>query len=65
MRLPGFEPGSSTWQADVLNHSSGNWTESSAISVARLQPHTDAMIANTLIKLKNNARAKSTIKATD
>ncbi len=23
MRPPGFEPGSSTWQADVLNHSSG------------------------------------------
>jgi hypothetical protein len=38
VRSPGFEPGSSTWQADVLNHSSENLTESSVIPVARLRP---------------------------
>jgi hypothetical protein len=31
MRVPGFEPGSSTWQADVLNQ-------------ARLQPHGDVLL---------------------
>ncbi|GEM_PF-1955877 len=41
VRLPGFEPGSSTWQADVLNQ-------------ARLQPLSASLtgIENTLIKLK-------------
>jgi hypothetical protein len=65
VRLPGFEPGSSTWQADVLNHSSGNSLESSVIPVARLQPQTEAMIANTLIKLQVNAKAESTVKANE
>ena len=36
----------------------------SAFPMARLRPHIDAMIANTLIKLQINAKAKSTIKAT-
>jgi integrase len=65
VRSPGFEPGSSTWQADVLNHSSENSTESSVIPVTRLRPRIDAMIANTLIKLKVNAKAHSTIKANE
>ena len=65
VRLPGFEPGSSTWQADVLNHSSEISTESSVNPVARLRPRIDAMIANTLIKLKVNAKAQSTIKANE
>jgi site-specific recombinase XerD len=65
VRSPGFEPGSSTWQADVLNHSSENSTELSVIPVARLRPRIDAMIANTLIKLQVNAKAQSTIKTNE
>ena len=42
VRSPGFEPGSSTWQADVLNHSSlkslGTSTPND-IQMARLRPH--------------------------
>jgi integrase len=45
VRSPRFEPGSSAWQADVLDQT-------------RLRPHgtsvTDAKIANTLINLKTN-----------
>ena len=31
--------------------------------MARLQPQTEAMLANTLIKLQVNAKAESTVKA--
>jgi integrase len=34
-------------------------------SLTRLRPQTEAMIANTLIKLQNNGRAESTIKANE
>jgi aspartate carbamoyltransferase regulatory subunit len=63
VRLPGFEPGSSTWQADVLNHSSEKSTEMSAFLMARLQPHIVEKIENTLIKLQSDAKAKNTVKA--
>ncbi len=64
VRSPGFEPGSSTWQADVLNHFSEKSTEMSAFPMTRLRPQTEAMIAYTLIKLKADAKAQSTVKAT-
>ncbi len=34
-------------------------------SLARLRPQTEAMIANTLIKLQINARSNATVKATE
>ena len=65
VRAPRFEPGSSAWQADVLDHCSGNFPETSgsqATSITRLRPQTDAQIANTLIKLQNDARSPRTIR---
>ena len=52
VRPPGFEPGSSAWQADVLNQT-------------RLRPlgtsvKTDSKIANTLINLKLDGRTNET-----
>jgi len=52
VRSPGFEPGSSAWQADVLDQ-------------ARLRPLgssvTDSKIANTLIKLKLDGRTSEKV----
>jgi len=48
VRSPGFEPGSSTWQADVLNHSSLKSLGTSVpneIQMARLRPQTETQSA--------------------
>ena len=52
VRSPRFEPGSSAWQADVLDQT-------------RLRPHEtsviEAKIANTLIKLKTNGNTSEKV----
>ena len=50
VRSPGFEPGSSTWQADVLNQT-------------RLRPPTPSSrpILQTLLKLKSSGLSEGTL----
>ena len=53
MRSPGFEPGSSTWQADVLNQ-------------ARLRPLTTSLrhfsIVEVLLKLKSSGLSEGSLR---
>ena len=58
MRSPRFEPGSSAWQADVLDQTRLRplGTSVNPIPNKNLTAETEAKIANTLIQLKANGR---------
>jgi len=81
VRSPRFEPGSSAWQADVLDHSSQEFLrisknsqrldydrmnqELTAQQIKLIPQSTDSKIANTLIQMQNDAKAHITIKTTE
>ena len=65
VRAPRFEPGSSAWQADVLDQTRlrALGTSVNPITDKNLTTQTEGKIANTLIQLKANGRtAEQTIK---
>lgn len=68
VRSPRFEPGSSAWQADVLDqtrlrpHSD---TQDSNPLIKPIPPEIDARIANTLITIRNNGITTKVVKEID
>jgi hypothetical protein len=60
VRAPRFEPGSSAWQADVLDQTRlrALGTSVNPVSNKNLTTKTEAKIANTLIQLKANGRTE-------
>ena len=66
MRAPRFEPGSSAWQADVLDQTRLRPLRTEEFSTTQelksIPEPIDARIANTLITMQNNGNALNTVK---
>ena len=66
VRLPGFEPGSSAWEADVLAKLDYNRLRQSTFSqpLKTIPIETQAVINSTLSTMENNGIAENTVKTT-
>ncbi len=59
VRPPGFGPGFSPWQGDVLDQDAQIAT--GMLPFSRLRPHNEALIIKALLNLKNDGKAETTL----